>query len=50
MYVPCKSGHATHIIKNCVLGEIKRYLKYDSQKNNFLKIRLQFFPGYVIGD
>ena len=43
MYIPYKSGHVTHTIKNYVLGEIKRYIRYNSLKLSFLKIRTQFF-------
>ena len=43
MYIPKKSGHVTHTIKNYVLGELKRYIKYNSLKLTFLKIRTKFF-------
>ena len=43
MYIPYKSGHVPHTIKNYVLGEIKRYIKYNSLKLSFLKRRTQFF-------
>ena len=43
MYIPYKSGHVSHTIKNYVSGEIKRYIKYNSLKLTFLKIRMQFF-------
>ena len=43
MYIPQKSGHVTHTIKNYVLGEIKRYIRYNSLKLTFLKIRAKFF-------
>ena len=32
MYIPYKSGHVSHTIKNYVLGEIKRYIRYNSLK------------------
>ena len=40
MYIPYTSGHVSHTIKNYVLGEIKRYIKYNSVKLTFLKISL----------
>ena len=46
MYIPSKSGHVTHTIKNYVLGELKRYIRYNSLKAlkvTFLKIRTKFF-------
>ena len=43
MYIPSKSGHVTHTIKNYVLGELKRYIRYNSLKLTFLKIRTKFF-------
>ena len=43
MYIPYKSGHVSHTIKNYVLGEIKRYIRYNSLKLTFLKIRTKFF-------
>ena len=35
MYIPQKSGHASHTIKNYVLGELKRYIRYSSLKLAF---------------
>ena len=43
MYIPRKSGHVSHTIKNYVLGELKRYIRYNSLKLSFLKIRTLFF-------
>ena len=43
MYIPSKSGHTSHTIKNYVFREIKRYIRYNSLKLSFLKIRTQFF-------
>ena len=37
------SGHVSHTIKNYVLGELKRYIRYNSLKLTFLKIRTKFF-------
>ena len=35
MYIPYKSGHVSHTIKNYVLGEIKGYIRYNSLKLSF---------------
>ena len=43
MYIPQKSGHASHTIQNYVLGELKRYVRYTLLKPSFLKIRTKFF-------
>ena len=43
MYIPYKSGHVSHIIKNYARGKIKRYTRYNSLKLTFLKIRTHFF-------
>ena len=43
MYIPQKGGHVSHSIKNYVLGELKRYIRYNSLKLTFLKIRTLFF-------
>ena len=43
MYIPKKSGHVTHTIKNYVLGELKRYIRYNSLTLTFFKIRTKFF-------
>ena len=43
MYIPQKSGHVSHTIKNYVLRELKRYIRYNSLKLFFLKIRTKFF-------
>ena len=43
MYIPYKSGHVSHTIKNYVVGEIQRDIRYNSLKLSFLKIRTQFF-------
>ena len=42
-YIPQKSNHRRHTIKNYVLNELKRYIKYNSEKLNFLKLRNKFF-------
>ena len=43
MSIPQKSGHVAHTIKNYVLGKLKRYIRYNSLKLTFLKIRTKFF-------
>ena len=42
-YIPQKSFHRKHAIKNYVLNELKRYVKYNSEKLGFLKLRNKFF-------
>ena len=43
MYIPAKSGHARHTIKNFIRGELKRYVRCNSIKRNYFKIRNKFF-------
>ena len=43
MYIPAKSDHEEHTIKNFILGELKRYVRCNSIKANFFKIRNKFF-------
>ena len=43
MYIPAKSGHAKHTIKNFIRGELKRYVRCNSIKRNYFKIRNKFF-------
>ena len=43
MYIPAKSGHVKHTITNFIVGELKRYVRYNTIKKNFLKIRNKFY-------
>jgi len=43
MYIPYKSAHPRHTIKNYVLGELKRYVRINTEELNFLKIKNNFF-------
>ena len=43
MSIPQKSGHVSHTIKNYVLGELKRYIRFNSLKLSFLIIRTLVF-------
>ena len=43
MYIPFKSAHPRHTIKNYVLGELKRYVRINTEEINFLKIKNKFF-------
>ena len=43
MYIPAKSGHAKHTIKNFIRGELKRCVRCKSIKSNYLKIRNNVF-------
>ena len=42
-YIPQKSNHKKHTIKNYVLNKLKGYTKYNSEKLDFLKLRNKFF-------
>ena len=42
-YIPQKSNHRKHTIKNYVLNELKRYIKFNSNKLGFLRLRNKFF-------
>ena len=42
MYIPAKSGHAKHTIRNFILSELKRYVRYNTVKLGFLRIRNKF--------
>ena len=42
-YIPQKSNHRKHTIKNYVLNELKRYVKFNSNKLTFLRLRNKFF-------
>ena len=46
MYIPQKSGHVSHTIKNYLLGELERYIRYNSLKLFFLKIRTLLFSKF----
>ena len=39
MYIPYKSAHPKHTIKNYVLGELKGYVRINTEEFNFLKIK-----------
>jgi len=43
MYIPAKSGHAKHTISNFILSELKRYVRYNTVKLVFFRIRNNFF-------
>ena len=43
MFIPFKSAHPRHTIKNYILGELKRYVRINTEEFNFLKIRNKFF-------
>ena len=43
MYIPYRSYHQRHTIKNYVWGELKRYVRYNTEENNFKKLRMRFF-------
>jgi len=43
MYIPFRSFHQKHTIKNIVWGELKRYVRYNTEEKNFKKLRCRFF-------
>ena len=43
MYIPYRSYHQRHTIKNYVWGELKRYVRYNTEEKNFKKLRVRFF-------
>ena len=43
MYIPAKSGHQKHTINNFILGELRRYVRFNTLKRNFTKIKCKFF-------
>ena len=42
MYIPNQSFHQRHTIKNYVWGELKRYVRYNTEGKNFKKLRTRF--------
>ena len=43
MYIPFKSAHPRHTIKNYIVGELKRHVRINTEELNFLKIKNKFF-------
>ena len=43
IYIPQKSYHRKHTIKKYVLNELRCYVKYNTEKCNYLKLRNKFF-------
>jgi hypothetical protein len=43
MYIPATSGHQKHTINNFIIGELRRYVRFNTIKKNFLKIKRKFF-------
>ena len=43
MYIPYRSFHQKHSIKNYVWGELMRYVRYNTEEKNFKKLKTQFF-------
>ena len=48
MYIPYKSVHPRHTIKNYVIGELKRCVRINTEELNFLKIKILFSLKCVI--
>ena len=43
MYIPYRSFHQNHTIKNYVWGELRRYVRYNTEEKNFKKLWVRFF-------
>ena len=43
MYIPATSGHQNHTINNFIIGELRRYVRFNTIKKNFLKIKQKIF-------
>ena len=43
MYIPANSGYQQHTINNFILGELQRYVRFNTIKKNFFKIKRKFF-------
>ena len=43
MYIPSKSGHQKHIIRNFILGELRRYVRICTQELSFVRVKNKFF-------
>ena len=43
VYIPYRSFHQRHTIKNYVWGELKRYVRYNTEEKNFKKLRVRLF-------
>ena len=43
MYIPFRSFHQRHTIKNFVWNELKRYVRFNTEEKNFKKLKTRFF-------
>ena len=43
MYIPSKSGHQKHTIRNFVIGELRRYVRICIQEISFVRVKNKFF-------
>ena len=43
MYIPYRSFHQRHTIKNYVWGKLKRYVRYNMEEKNFKKLKTRFY-------
>ena len=43
MFIPANSGHQKHTINNFILGELRRYVRFNTIKRNFTKIKCKLF-------
>ena len=50
MYIPFRSFHQRHTIKNFVWGELKRYVRYNTEEKNYKKLRrASFYVCVTVG-
>ena len=45
IYLPFRAGHAKHIIKNYVKGELKWHVRINTEFINFFKIKSRFYDS-----
>ena len=46
MYIPFCFFQQRHTINNYVWGELKRYVRYNTEEKNFKKLKTRFFLRY----
>ena len=42
-YIPANSDHQKHMINSFILEELRRYVRFNTKKRNFAKIKNIFF-------
>ena len=43
MYIPCKSGHQKHTVRDFIIEKLRRYVRCSTQEFSFLKTKNNFF-------